>query len=165
MKFLEIKTSMLLNLDFANNTISSCFLFLFLIIHLYLQIPAVIVKIFNRIVELAIPIGIQSKEAKAEIEIHQKLKSESVKYNLELHKPFCAFYSSIHFAVFFKEIISCFIYIFQFYSFSSHVFKVIIYFQLNQEFFYISIYSSSLNIFSSSFLHLLPKTERTNLFY
>ena len=61
---------MLFNLDFANNTILSCFFFFFLIIHLYFLIDAVIVPIFNPIAELVIPIGIPSKEAKAEIEIH-----------------------------------------------------------------------------------------------
>ena len=68
-KTLEIKTSMLFNLDFADNTISSCFFFVFLIIDLYFLIPAVISQIFNRIAELAIPIIMPSKEAKAEIEI------------------------------------------------------------------------------------------------
>ena len=33
-------------------------------------IPAVIVQIFNPLAELIIPIGIPSKEAKAETEIH-----------------------------------------------------------------------------------------------
>ena len=51
MKALEIKTSMLFNLDFANNTISSCFLFFFLIIDLYFLIPAGIALIFNSIAE------------------------------------------------------------------------------------------------------------------
>ena len=51
MKALEIKTSMLFNLDFANNTILSCFLFFFLIIDLYLLIPAGIALIFNSIAE------------------------------------------------------------------------------------------------------------------
>ena len=45
------------------------FLF-FLIINLYFLIPAVITQIFNPIAELAIPIGIPTKEAKAEIETH-----------------------------------------------------------------------------------------------
>ena len=63
-KALEIKTSMLLNLDFANNTVWSCFFFFFLIIDLYFLIPAVIAQIFNPIAELVIPIGIPTKEAK-----------------------------------------------------------------------------------------------------
>ena len=50
---LEIKTSMLFNLDFANNTIFSCSFFFFLII-----------------AELVIPIGIPTKEAKTEMETH-----------------------------------------------------------------------------------------------
>ena len=58
---------MLFNLDFANNTILSCFFFL--IIDLYFLIPAAIAQIFNPIAELVILIGIPSKEAKAEIEI------------------------------------------------------------------------------------------------
>ena len=57
---------MLFNLDFANNTISSWF-FLF---YLYFLIPVVITQMFNPIVELAIPIGIPTKEAKAEMETH-----------------------------------------------------------------------------------------------
>ena len=59
---------MLFYLDFAKNTISSCFFLFFLIIDLYFLIPAVITQFFNPIVELAIPIGITTKEAKAEME-------------------------------------------------------------------------------------------------
>ena len=59
---------MLFNLDFASNTILSCFFFFFLIIDLYFLIPTVIAQIFNPIEELVIPIGIPTKEAKAEIE-------------------------------------------------------------------------------------------------
>ena len=61
---------MLFNLVFADNTILSSFLVFFFVIDLYLLIPAVIVQIFNPITELVIPIGIQSNETKAEIEIH-----------------------------------------------------------------------------------------------
>ena len=66
-KALEIKTSMIFNLGFANNTTLSCFFF-FLIIGLYCLILAVITQIFNPIVELPIHIGMPTKEAKAEIE-------------------------------------------------------------------------------------------------
>ena len=59
---------MLLNLDFANNTILLCFFFFFLIIDLYFLIPAVITQIFNPIVEPAILIGIPTKEGQAEME-------------------------------------------------------------------------------------------------
>ena len=69
-KALEVKTSMLFNLDFANNTIISRFFFFFLIIDLYFLISPVIAQIFNPTAELVIPIGIPSKKAKAEIEIH-----------------------------------------------------------------------------------------------
>ena len=44
--------------------------FLFLIIDLYFLFSAVIAQIFNPITELVIPVGIPSKEAKAEIEMH-----------------------------------------------------------------------------------------------
>ena len=70
MKVLEFKTYVLPNLDFANNTIPSCFFFLFLIIDLYFLVPAVIAHIFNPIAELVITIGIPTKEAKAEMEKH-----------------------------------------------------------------------------------------------
>ena len=59
-----------LNLDFANNSILSYFAFFFLIIDLCFLIPVVTAQIFNHIAELAIPIGITSKKAKAAIEIH-----------------------------------------------------------------------------------------------
>ena len=59
---------MLFNLDFANNTVLSCFFFL--IIDLYFVIAAVIVHIFNPISELVIQIEIPNKEEKEEMEIH-----------------------------------------------------------------------------------------------
>ena len=46
------------------------FLLLFLIIDLYFLIPAVIAKVFNLRAELAMHIGIPTKEEKAEIETH-----------------------------------------------------------------------------------------------
>ena len=63
------------NLDFANDTMSSCFFFFsffffFLITYIYFLVPAVIAQIFTSIAELIIPIEILSKEAKPEIEIH-----------------------------------------------------------------------------------------------
>ena len=66
-KALEVKTSILCNLDFAKNTTLSCFFFFFLIIDLYFLIPAVVAQIFNPIAELIIPVGIPIKEGKAEI--------------------------------------------------------------------------------------------------
>ena len=65
---LEIKTSVLFNLDFANNTILSCFFFL--LIDLYFLIPAFITQIFNLIAELVISIGISIKEGKVEMKMH-----------------------------------------------------------------------------------------------
>ena len=46
-------------------------LLLFLNYDLYFLIPAVIAQMFNPVEELVIPIGIPTKEVKAEIEIHQ----------------------------------------------------------------------------------------------
>ena len=70
MKALEIKTHILFNLDFANNTIFSIFFIFFLIIDLYLLISAVIPEIFKLIAEPVIPIGIPTKETKVEMETH-----------------------------------------------------------------------------------------------
>ena len=69
-KALQIKSYILFNLDFANNTISPCFFLFFLIIDLYLLIPAVITQNFNPLPGLAIPIGTLTKEPKVEIETH-----------------------------------------------------------------------------------------------
>ena len=59
---------MLFNLNFANNAILSCFFYFFLIIDLYVLIPAVITQFYNPIAELEIPIGVATKEAKIEME-------------------------------------------------------------------------------------------------
>ena len=67
---------MVFNLDFADNTILSCSFFL---IDLYFFIPAVIAQIFNSIAELLIPIGIPSKEAKAEIQMHPVIVKAKIK--------------------------------------------------------------------------------------
>ena len=68
---------MLFDLDFANNTILSCFFFL--IIDSYFLIPAAISQIFNPIAELIFPIGIPSNEAKAEIEIHRVIVEAKIR--------------------------------------------------------------------------------------
>ena len=46
------------------------FFFFFLIINVYVLIPAITVQIFNPIAELVIPIGTPTKETKEEIETH-----------------------------------------------------------------------------------------------
>ena len=74
-----MKTSMLLNLDFANNTTLSCFFYFFLIIDLYFLIPVAIAQVFNPIAELIILTGIPSKEAKAEIEIHPATEEAKIR--------------------------------------------------------------------------------------
>ena len=70
---LEIKTTMLFNLDFASNTISAYLFFFFLIIDLYFLIPAAIAQIFNSIAELLIPMEAAITEAKGETEIHSAI--------------------------------------------------------------------------------------------
>ena len=67
-KDLEIRKSIVANLAFTSNTILSCFFFFFVIIDLYYLIPEVIEQIFNPIVELVIPIEIETNEVNAEIE-------------------------------------------------------------------------------------------------
>ena len=59
-KALEIKTSNVFNLAFANNTIWSWFFLFFLTIDLYFLIAAVSVHIFNPTAECAVPIGINN---------------------------------------------------------------------------------------------------------
>ena len=61
---------MLFSLDFANNTILSCFFLFFFIIGLYFLIPATLAQILNPAVELVIPKGIPIKEENAEIKIN-----------------------------------------------------------------------------------------------
>ena len=79
-KVLEIKSFMLFNLDFANNTIFSCFCFLFLIVNLYFLIFAAIAPVFNFITELVIPIEVSNRnEAKAETEIHPVIAEAKIR--------------------------------------------------------------------------------------
>ena len=77
-KALEIKTSTIFNLVFANNTILSCFFLLFMIIDLYFLIAAVNTQMFNPTSKLAIPIAISANEAKAEIETQPVTKGTKV---------------------------------------------------------------------------------------
>ena len=70
---------MLFDLDFAKNTILSCFFFFFLIIGFYFLIPAIIAQVFNVTVELAISIGIPIKEAKVEIEVHPAIVEAKIR--------------------------------------------------------------------------------------
>ena len=76
---LEIKTSMLSNLDFANNTVSSCFSFFFSIIDLCFLILAVIAQTLNQSPDLVVPIRITIKEAKAEMETHPVIVESKIR--------------------------------------------------------------------------------------
>ena len=78
-KALEIKTPMLFNLDFGNDTILSRFVFFCLIFYLYFLIPPAIAQIFNPISEVVIPIGMLSKEAKAKIQIHPGIVEDKIR--------------------------------------------------------------------------------------
>ena len=75
MNQLEINTSTLFSLVFANNTILSCSFFFFLIINLQFLIAAVTTQIFILTTEIALPTGIPTKEVKAGMKsYHIKLK-------------------------------------------------------------------------------------------
>ena len=74
-----MKTFFLFNLDFAYKTILSCFFIFSLIIDLYFLIPAAIAQSFNPIAKLVVPVGIPSKEAKAEIEIHPAIVQAKIR--------------------------------------------------------------------------------------
>ena len=132
----EIKTSILFNLVFANNTILSCFFFFFLIINSYFLIPVVIAQIFILTAVLVIPKGIPAKKAKAEVETHQvtakaKVSKRSIK--LKVVPTFVCFLFINSFLVcFFNKIIPCSVYIFQskfltLFSSAIFIFKVIVY--------------------------------------
>ena len=69
MKDLEIRTSIVFNLSFPNNTILSCFLFFYFMIDLYFLIPAVIAQFLIPTADLLIPTGTPTNEENAEIEI------------------------------------------------------------------------------------------------
>ena len=57
-------------LAFAKNTLLSCFFSFVLMIDFYFLIPAVITRSFNPTAALAIPTGIPTNVAKAEIETY-----------------------------------------------------------------------------------------------
>ena len=165
-KALEIENFVVFNIVSARNTILSCFFFFFLIIDLYSLIPAVITKISIVIAELAIPTGIPTKDATAEIETHPI--TVEARYDLKPYKHFCAFYLLVHFALFFHDTISSFIYFFRSkfltYIFVCHNFWYCSIILIKTKIFNILIDSFSLNICSSLLPHLLQKIERTNVF-
>ena len=66
-------------LDFASNTISTCFFFFFLFIDLSFLIPAAIAQIVKLVAELVTPIGIPIKEARAELEIHPVIQEGKIR--------------------------------------------------------------------------------------
>ena len=72
------------NLDFANNTILSCFFFFFLIINLNFLIPAATTLLFNPIAELLILIEKPNKEAKLQIEIPPVIAEAKIHFALFL---------------------------------------------------------------------------------
>ena len=66
---------------------------------LYFSIPEVITQIFNPTAELAIPIGMPTKEAEVEMEMHPVIVEIkiSAQYNSKLSKLFYVSYSLINF--------------------------------------------------------------------
>ena len=75
LKSLGNKTSMLLNLIFASNTLSSSFCFFFLIIDLYFVIPAVTGRIFHPAVEITM--------------IQILVSTPNIAFKRSVHFPFC----------------------------------------------------------------------------
>ena len=69
--------------------------FFFLIIDLYFLIPAATAQIFNPIAELLIPIGIPSKEAKAEIETHPITAEAKIALKFYLKIPLIVLFYAI----------------------------------------------------------------------
>ena len=67
-KALDIRTSIVFNLYFPNNTNLPCFFFFFFIIDLNFLIPAMVAQIFIPTTELIIPIGTQTNDENTEIE-------------------------------------------------------------------------------------------------
>ena len=78
MKTLEIRTLMVFNFDFANNTILSCFFFILFIIYLYFLIPVVIAKSLIHTAELIILTGKQIHAANAEIETQPVITEDRI---------------------------------------------------------------------------------------
>ena len=84
-KVLEIKTFMPFNLDFVNNTILSYNAILILSLLLFLNYWLILFNScsyftnFSPIVELAIPTGISTKEAKAEMKTHPVIAEITIK--------------------------------------------------------------------------------------
>ena len=67
-KALEIRTSIVFNISFTNNTILLRYFFFFFSIDLYFLIPAVIKQTFIPTAELVIPTGTETNEANSENE-------------------------------------------------------------------------------------------------
>ena len=112
-----------------------------------------------------------SKEAKADMGIHLVIAEDKMRKclcNLELYKPLCAFYSSIHFDLFLQ--LNNFLFHLYFsvqildLCFLLPFFKSNYIFLVKQRVFDISTESCSLIFFLSSFLHLLQIIERTSVF-
>ena len=78
MKTLEIRTSLVFNFDFANNTILSCFFFFRFIIYLHFLIPVVIAKSLIRTTELIILTGKQIYAANAKIETQPLITEDRI---------------------------------------------------------------------------------------
>ena len=74
---------------------------------IYFLIPGIITQIFIPIVELVIPIGIPTNEAKAEMETHPVTVAIIIincdQHNSKLYKVFYTFYPLIYFDLFLQS--------------------------------------------------------------
>ena len=79
---------MIFKLSFANNSILSCFVFVFFLsinLHFFL-IFADVPRIFNPTAELTIPIGVLTKEANEETETHPIIAETKISHDTMLFK-------------------------------------------------------------------------------
>ena len=141
-----------------------------MIIDLYFLIPVVIAKISRPIAELLIPIGIPTKETKAETETHTVTVETKLSKCFKNPQFVYAFYSLIQFGLFLQWNNYLFYLYFQFKCLTYGSWVMIIYFLA---LFYNIIKSRILNTLIDSFpvnifLYLLPQLmqiiERSNVF-
>ena len=100
-KALEIRSLIVFNLSFPNNTSLLYFFFFLLIIDLYLVIPATIAQISTE--ELVIPTVKQTNESNAEIETESATAEDRIsnfQHNLDTYMSFYTSHPSNHYILF-----------------------------------------------------------------
>ena len=162
----EFKASVIFNLVLANNTIAVCFFVFLSIIDWYFLIVAVIAQILRLLQSWQFHRNTDERSKNWHGNTCSNCRSwnkKSVQYSLQSHKPFHASYSLSRFALVLQRNNFLFhlyfsIQILQLYFWSNFAFSI------KPKIFNISANSSSSNVFSSSFLHLLQIIKRTDIF-